>query len=89
MASKHDPNRLSPRAAATRLDITIWAVKKYCEAFPHIAQRIEHAGSPTGWRYSVNLAALVAVMAAHPRRRWPRPPSGRAPRSQAVAHAVR
>ena len=89
MASRHVPERLSPRAAALRLGITDWAVRRYCEAHPHIARRIKYGPSRAGWSYDIDLDALAAVIAAHPRMKWSRPPAERAMRSQEAACAGR
>ena len=89
MESRPDCERLSPNAAAARLGITPWAVRKYCQAFPHVAQRIEYRRCPTGWSYAIDLTALAAVVEAHPRRQWPRPPAECAAHSEVVEHAAR
>ena len=89
MGSRHDAEKVSPNIAAARLGITPWAVRKYCQAFPHVAQRIAYRSCPTGWSYAIDLAALAVVVEAHPRKKWPQPPAECATHSEAVEHAAR
>lgn len=88
--TQRDPHRPTPRNAAKRLGLSDWMVRRLCLLHPHVAERVEDGSGQAGWRWAIDMDALVKVAATHRRRRMPRrPPAERAARFQAVAHAPR
>ena len=92
--ASHDETtgRLTRLAASRQFGVSLSTLYDLCRRVPGLAVKVDGARGCARWRYLIDPQMLAEVLASRPdlnQASPPRPPAGRPPRLQAVAHVGR